>query len=293
MTPPLVEPLNWRPTVYRVRGEEVILDSDLARALGLETKRLNERIRRNADLVDERHCFLLTAEEFAALRSQSATSKRGRGGRQHLPRVFLPRGVARVATFIDTPAALRASDLIIETFMSVQRQVAAGKTRLEIEAPSRFHQAGDGGAQAHKLRQKLIAALDRLLDTVIDARTSQSVRETARELTAGALENIRERLRTRGLENVKLDAETQLVLAEAEKIAAAVRRSDAEVEGLHLDNLTKRIAIVRDMIKLQQELEPNQVVQLLERFDDAHAIELSGPPNDGVKRLPRPKNEDA
>ena len=67
-------PAGGRPRIFRIRGAQVILDSDLADALGMETKRLNERIQRNANLVDERHCFVLTPGEFANLRSQFATS---------------------------------------------------------------------------------------------------------------------------------------------------------------------------------------------------------------------------
>lgn len=284
--------LQGRPAIYRVRGVDVILDSDLAAALGISTKRLNERIRRNADLVDERHCFHLTDDEFAALRSQIATSKSGRGGRQYAPRVFTARGVARVPAFINTAEAQRATDLIIDTFLLVQQQIAGGKRSIEIAQPSRYHLADDIAAQALALRKRLFKALDGLLDTVIDIRTHQTVAEAAKDLTAGFFEHARERLREKGLENLKLEAETRLVLAEAEKVAAAVRRSDAEVEGLHLDNLTKRIGIVRELIALQRELEPNQVVQLLESFETGRPIDLPQPSRPGTpKRLPAPDKD--
>ena len=287
-----IAPLQWRPTVFRVRGVEVILDSDLATALGMSTKRLNERIRRNADLVDDRHCFFLTEDEFATLRSQIATSKPGRGGRQYAPRVFTARGVARVPAFINTPEAGRATDLIIDTFLMVQQQIAAGRSRIEIAQLSRYHLVDDIAAEAQALRKRLLKALGGLLDTVIDMRTKQTVHETAKDLTAGLLEHARERLREKGLENLKLEAETRLVLAEAEKVAAAVRRSDAEVEGLHLDNLTKRIAIVRELIALQRELEPNQVVQLLDGFETGRPIALPEALRPGARKKLLPPSEE-
>ena len=256
-----------RPPIFRIRGVEVILDSDLALALGLETKRLNERIARNEDLVDDRHCFALTQEEFADLRSQIATSNPERGGRRYPPRVFTERGVARVTTFINTPEALRASDLIIDTFINVQKQVAAGRRQVTIPNPARYHADAETETENRKLRKRLIKALSSLLDTVIDIRTQQTVSTTAKDLTAGALENIRERLKEKGLENLKLEAETKRILAEAEKIAAEVRRTDAETEGIHLDNLTRRIMMVRQLISLQQELETPQLVQLLDHFE--------------------------
>ncbi len=69
------------------------------------------------------------------------------------------------------------------------------------------------------------------------------------------------------MENLKLEAETQEILAEAEKIAADVRRADAETEGVRLDNLTKRIGLVRQVMEMQRELEPPQIVQLLDDLD--------------------------
>lgn len=281
-----------RPRIFRIRDVEVILDADLASALGLETKRLNERITRNADLFDDRHGFQLTQEEFAALRSQLATSSPEWGGRRYPPRVFTDRGVARVTTFINTPEAMRATDLIIDTFMTVQKQIAAGRRRVEIEQPSRYHLMDDIAAEAHALRKRLFKALNALLDTVIDIRTGHTVRETARDLTAEALGHIRERLRERGLENLKLEAETRKILAEAEKVAAEIRRADAETEGLRLANLTRRIGLVRELIALQRDMEPTQLVQLLDTFDADRAIDLAETrPPEALKRLPPPRNE--
>lgn len=283
---------NGRPRIFRVREVDVILDSDLAAALGLETKRLNERIARNADLVDDRHCFHLSPEEFAALRSQIATSSAEWGGRRHPPRVFTQRGVARVTTFVATPEALRTADLIIDTFLFVQQQAATGRRQVTIEQPSRYRLGDDIADESRKLRKKLLAALDRLLDTVIDIRTQKTVAETARDLTAGALEHLRERLREKGLENLKLEAETRRVLAEAEKIAADVRRTDAEAEGIRLDNLTKRIAMVRQLIDLQRELEPGRLVQLLDHFETDAPVQLDTDRTQASRRPPAPRRED-
>lgn len=72
-------------SILDLRGERVILDSDLAEVYGVETKRLNEQVRRNAAKFDEKYVFQLTKEEHESLRSQSATSKSGRGGRRYPP----------------------------------------------------------------------------------------------------------------------------------------------------------------------------------------------------------------
>jgi len=71
-----------------IRGQRVMLDSDLAKIYGVSTKALNQAIKRNAERFPEDFAFQLTRQEFRALMSQSVTSKIGRGGRQKAPWVF-------------------------------------------------------------------------------------------------------------------------------------------------------------------------------------------------------------
>lgn len=78
--------------IMLVRGEKVILDSDLAELYGVETRRLNEQVRRNIDKFPEDFVFQLTKEEFDNLKSQIATSTSGWGGRRKLPLVFTEHG---------------------------------------------------------------------------------------------------------------------------------------------------------------------------------------------------------
>jgi hypothetical protein len=91
-----------------VRGQRVILDARVAEAFGTETKHVNQAVSRNRDKFDGTHCFQITEREDAGLRSQSVTSNAGRGGARYLPHVFTIKGVARLATVLSTPAALRA-----------------------------------------------------------------------------------------------------------------------------------------------------------------------------------------
>ena len=74
--------------IYEIRGQKVMLDSDLAELYGVQTKRLSEQIKRNLERFPEDFMFSLTEDEWASLRSQFATSKDGRGGRTYLPKVF-------------------------------------------------------------------------------------------------------------------------------------------------------------------------------------------------------------
>ncbi len=80
--------------IYVFRGQKVMLDSDLAELYGVETKRLNEPVNRNLERFPEDFIFQLSPEEYESLRSQFATSKKGKGGRRYQPLVFTENGVA-------------------------------------------------------------------------------------------------------------------------------------------------------------------------------------------------------
>lgn len=262
------------PPVYVARGEQVMLDSDVAIAFGTTTKRLNQTIRRNTDLVDDRHCFYISDDEFAGLQSQIVTANSGRGGRRSAPRVFTARGIARVSTFLNTPEALRAADLIIDTFMTVQKQASRGQSQVRIDQPDRYRPSDDPET-GRALRARLTAALASLLDSVIDAQANMTLRDTIKDGSSNVLANVRERLRAKGLENTKLEADTALVLAEAEKISAEAHRLHAETDGIQLGNIQKRIDIVRQIRDLHLDIEASEVIQLLGAFSDAP--QLPGP----------------
>ena len=79
--------------IYLIRGQKVMLDSDLAELYGVPTKRLNEQVRRNISRFPSDFMFQLTDDEATSLRSQIATLKRGRGHhRKYLPYAFRKAG---------------------------------------------------------------------------------------------------------------------------------------------------------------------------------------------------------
>ncbi|MBN1184616.1 MAG: ORF6N domain-containing protein [Bacteroidales bacterium] len=77
--------------IYLIRGQKVMLDNDLAGLYGVETKRLNEQVKRNIDRFPDDFMFQLTKEEFENLKSQIAISSWG--GRRTLPYAFTEHGV--------------------------------------------------------------------------------------------------------------------------------------------------------------------------------------------------------
>ena len=78
--------------ILMLRGQKVLLDADLAALYGVSTKRFNEQVRRNLDRFPADFMFQVNEAEFAALRSQIATSNAGRGGRRYLPYAFTEHG---------------------------------------------------------------------------------------------------------------------------------------------------------------------------------------------------------
>jgi hypothetical protein len=75
-------------SIYLIRGEKVMLDSDLAELYGVSTGRLNEQVKRNINRFPEDFAFQLTEREFEILMSQNAISSSGHGGRRKLPWAF-------------------------------------------------------------------------------------------------------------------------------------------------------------------------------------------------------------
>ena len=106
-----------------IRGTKVILDSDLADLYGVETRRLNEQVRRNQDKFPEDFMFRLSKEEFDILKSQIATSSSNWGGRRTLPLAFTEHGALQAANVLSSEQANRMSVFIIRAFVRLRELV--------------------------------------------------------------------------------------------------------------------------------------------------------------------------
>jgi phage regulator Rha-like protein len=118
-------PIEKFPSIHTFRGSKVILDSDLAKLYGVTTKRLLEQMRRNADRFPPDFCFQLKNEEMTALRSQIATSKRGRGGRRYPPWVFTEHGALMAANVLNSSHAVQMSIFIVRAFLRMREELAS------------------------------------------------------------------------------------------------------------------------------------------------------------------------
>lgn len=272
---PAATPLD-RPDVIEVRGERVMLDAAVAAAFGTETKRVNEAVARNPEKFTVAHTFRLSEAEAEALRSQIATINTGRGGARYLPHVFTVKGVARLATVLNTPAALKATDLIIDTFLVVHEQLRRGRSTVAVPEPDRFRATEDQAQESAKLRTKLSAAVSRLLDSIADVESQHSVRQVSRSVGSKALQNVQERLREKGIQNEKLEADTALVIAQAEKTLAEARKANLEADGIDITNLERKITAVKKVADLIKDLEPDELVGLIGQFE-ASPLRLAGP----------------
>jgi len=123
----IVKSIDIKEKIFTVRGMQVMLDSDLADLYGVETKRLNEQVRRNMGRFPDFFCFRLSEYEYTHLKSQNATSSWG--GRRKAPFVFTEHGVAMVSTVLKSKVAEKVSIEIIKTFVQL-RSIVRNKLEL-------------------------------------------------------------------------------------------------------------------------------------------------------------------
>ena len=123
MIPVVAETKDIKSLIYVVRGQQVMLDSDLAMIYQVETKVFNQAVSRNIERFPENFRFQLTKEECDTVRSQTATSD-GRGGRRYRPYMFTEQGIAMLSGVLRSDVAVQASIRIMNTFVEMRRFIA-------------------------------------------------------------------------------------------------------------------------------------------------------------------------
>ncbi len=119
------------PPIHSVRGQRVMLDSDLARLYEVPTKVFNQTIQRNAVRFPADFVFQLTREEVANLKSQIVTSSSpsnpptfgGYGGARKLPFVFTEHGAIMAATILRSPRAVSMSVYVVRAFVRMREEL--------------------------------------------------------------------------------------------------------------------------------------------------------------------------
>lgn len=135
--------------IYLIRGQKVMLDSDLAKLYEVTTFNLNKAVKRNIDRFPEDFMFQLTKEEMESLRFQFGISKPGgRGGRRYLPFVFTEQGVAMLSSVLNSQrfkvniaimrAFVRLREMLLSNeelnrkFAALERKLAVHDTQFKI-----------------------------------------------------------------------------------------------------------------------------------------------------------------
>jgi len=109
--------------IHEIRGQKVMLDSDLARLYEIETKALNRAVKRNLDRFPEFFMFQLSEDEFNSLRYQIGTSNERKGGRRYLPFVFTEHGVLMLSSVLNSKKAISVNIEIMVTFIKMRQFV--------------------------------------------------------------------------------------------------------------------------------------------------------------------------
>ncbi len=116
--------------IVRLRGQAVMLDTDLAAIYGVAVKRLNQQVTRNPDRFPDDFCFQLSGTEWRSLRLQIATLKRGQH-RKYMPYAFTEHGAIMAATVLNSPQAVQMSVAVVRAFVKLRRMA------LSVEALAR------------------------------------------------------------------------------------------------------------------------------------------------------------
>ena len=117
--------------VFLVRGEKVMIDTDLASLYGVEARALNQAVARNAGRFPADFMFRLSAEEYTAIRphvmvggrnsSQTVMSSRKHRGKSYLPNAFTEHGIAMLSSVLRSQRAVEVNIAIIRTFVQLRR----------------------------------------------------------------------------------------------------------------------------------------------------------------------------
>ena len=133
-----------------IRGQQVMLDRDLAELYGVETKRLNEQVKRNIERFPEDFMFQLTSNEFDNLKSQIATSSWG--GVRKLPYAFTEQGVAMLSGVLKSPTSVEVNIRIMRVFVSMRHFMANNAAIFQRLETIEFNQL-----ESNKVQAKILA----------------------------------------------------------------------------------------------------------------------------------------
>lgn len=117
--------------IHTVRGQRVVLDSDLAALYGATTTVFNQAVKRNLKRFPDDFSFVVSREEFLILVSQSVIPRSRHGGRSTPPRFFTEHGALMAASVLNSDQAISMSVYVIRAFIEIREQIAANAAILK------------------------------------------------------------------------------------------------------------------------------------------------------------------
>ena len=126
IVPVTIEPQQVQQMIHVIRGERVILDSDIAKLYGVETKNLKRQVKRNITRFPADFMLELTRDEYNALRCQNVTIENGRGAHsKYLPFAFTENGVAMLSSVLTSETAAQVNIQIMRAFTMMRKTLSA------------------------------------------------------------------------------------------------------------------------------------------------------------------------
>lgn len=121
----LIPAANIEKKIILIRGQKVMLDSDLAALYGVETGALNRQVKRNTERFPDDFMFELTPQEVTGLICQFGISRKGRGGRRKPVHAFTEQGVAMLSSVLRSSRAVKVNIEIMRAFVRIRQWLAS------------------------------------------------------------------------------------------------------------------------------------------------------------------------
>ena len=180
------ELINIQDFIHVIRGQRVMLDRDIAAFYGVETKRLNEKVKRNPKrFAGEDFMFQLTTEELDELRSRSqfATMKKGRGSNfKYLPYAFTLLGISMLSSVLESDSAIEANRRIMRAFVTFHQikslPPAEAYDELKKEIANLRQEMDEILADQNDINESTRAQLDALSTALAELQASRSQNAT-------------------------------------------------------------------------------------------------------------------
>lgn len=155
--------------IYVIRGEKVMLDFELAKIYGYETKSFNQQVKRNLNKFPEGFMFVLTKEEMMQIvRSQNVTSDiwaDGKGGRSYLPHAFTEQGIYMLMTVLKGELATKQSIALVKAFKQMKDCIVENKGLLTTNETIKLtNLVNDHSKRLASVEEKLEIVMDNFID---------------------------------------------------------------------------------------------------------------------------------